>query len=145
VTLRALTLFLALAALLGCRQPIAVDTKSAKAIPAELAVEQLRELLPKAAFLGCGEPTISFMQDEITSWMIDDKGIEFRPKGKDPYRMSYSAIKGTQLNKVILSYEVRIFVGSPPNVERDFFRFNWRDEQQSREALEYFEALRQTR
>ncbi len=140
MTSRALALFLTLAALLGCHQPIAVDTTSAKAIPAEIAVEQLRELLPKAAFLGCGEPTVSFMQDEIKSWTIDNKGLAFHPKGKDPYRMAYSSMKGTQLTKVILSYEVRIFVG-----ERDFFRFNWREEQQSREALEYFEALRGAR
>jgi len=143
VSSRAAILLLAFAALAGCRQPIVVDTKAAQAIPSQIAVEQLRELLPKAAFLGCGEPTISFMQDDIKLWTIDEKGVEFRPKGKDPYRMSYSSMKGTQLTKVPLSYEVRIFVGSPPNVQRDFFRFNWRDEQQSRQALEYFEALRE--
>ena len=142
---RAAILLLALGALAGCRQPIAVDTKGAQAIPAQIAVEQLRELLPKASFLGCGEPTISFMQDEIQSWTIDGKGLEFLPKGKEPYRMTYSSIRGTQLTKVILSYEVRIFIGTPPHVERTFFRFNWRDEQISRKAMEYFEALREDR
>jgi hypothetical protein len=143
--LRDAGLVLALAALAGCRQPVPVDTRAAQAIPAEIAVEGLRDLLPKAVFLGCGEPTISFQQDEIKSWTIDEKGVEFRPKGKDPYRMPYSAIKETALTKVILSYEVRVFVGTPPAVGRDFFRFNWRDEQTSRRALEFFEALREAR
>jgi len=137
VTKRTAALLLGLAAVAGCHQPIVVDTKAAQTIPAEIAVEGLRDLLPKAAFLGCGEPTISFMQDDIKSWKIDDKGIEFQPKGKDAYRMPYSSIKGSQLTKVILSYEVRLFVS-----ERDFFRFNWREEQPSRRALEFFEALR---
>ena len=142
---RAAALFATLAILAGCRQPVVVDTRPAQAIPAEIAVEALRDLLPKAAFLGCGEPTISFQQNDITSWTIDEKGVEFRPKGKEPYRMLYSSMRGTELAKVLLSYEVRIFVGSPPNVQRDFFRFNWRDEQQSRRALEYFESLREDR
>jgi hypothetical protein len=140
VTARTSVLLLGLLAVAGCRQAITVDTKAAQTIPAEIAVEGLQDLLPKAAFLGCGEPTISFMQDEIKSWKVDDKGVEFQPKGKEPYRMAYSSIKGTQLTKVILSFEVRLFVG-----ERDFFRFNWREEQPSRRALEFFEALREAR
>jgi hypothetical protein len=145
VSSRAAALLLALAALVGCRQPVVVDTKAAQAIPAEIAVEGLRDLLPKAAFLGCGEPTISFMQDEIKGWTIDDKGVEFRPRRKEAYRMNYSSMKGIELSKVILSYEVRIFVGTPPNIQHDFFRFNWKEEQPSRRALEYFEALREDR
>ena len=138
---RAAAILLALAALASCRQPITVDTKAAEAIPTKIAIDGLRELLPKAAFLGCGEPTISFMQSDIKSWSIDEKGVEFHPKGKDPHRMLFSSMKGTELTKVILSYEVRIFVGT----QKDFFRFNWRDEETSRRAMEYFEALREDR
>jgi hypothetical protein len=142
---RVAALLLALAAVASCRTPVVVDTRAAQTIPAELAVEGLRDLLPKAVFLGRGEPAISFQQDEIKAWSIDDKGVEFRPKGRDPYRMRYSAVKGTELHKVLLSFEVRVYVGTPPNIQREFFRFNWRDEQTSRRALEYFEALREDR
>jgi hypothetical protein len=140
---RALVLLLLLAGL-GCRTAIPVDTKAAQAIPAALAIDGLRDLLPKASFLGCGEPTISFMKSDVKEWVINNKGVEFRTK-KDSYRLDFSRMRGTELTKVPLSYEVRVFVGAPPNVRKDFFRFNWTDEQTTRRAMEYFEALREDR
>src|SRR5205814_6221236 len=120
---------LALAALGSGREPIAVDTRNAASIPAEIALAGLRDLLPKALYLGCGEPTISFMQSDIKSWSIDEKGVGFQPKSTDPYRMPFSSMKGTELTKVPLSYEVRIRVGASGTPPKDFFRFNWREEE----------------
>jgi hypothetical protein len=143
MTPRAVVLLFLLAGL-GCRQAIPVDTKAAEAIPAAIAIDGLRELLPTASFLGCGEPTISFMKSDVKEWSIDDKGVEFRTK-KDSYRLVFAKMHGTELTKVPLSYEVRVFVGAPPNLRKDFFRFNWTDEQTTRRAMEYFEALREDR
>ena len=126
-----------LAALTGCREPIVVDTKTAAAIPAEIAISGLRELLPKAAYAGRGMPARSFAQNEIKGWSVDEKGVEFRTKTNDPHAFPYASIKGSELVKVPLSYEVKLSLGG-----QDYFRFTWKDEDSGRRAAEFFESLR---
>jgi hypothetical protein len=142
MTRKGLTLLLALAALSSCREAIPVDTQGAESIPAELAVAKLGELLPKAAYLSCTDPRVSFMQAEIRAWSLDEKGLEFRGPGKEPFRLAYSAIRGAELAKVLLSFEVRVYVVTPKDPRKDLFHFNWREEEAARRATELFEALR---
>ena len=138
-------LLLGLATLGSCREAIPVDTRIAEAIPAELAVVRLKELLEKAAYLSCTEPKASFMQSEIREWTVDQKGVEFRGPGKEPYRLPYSSLRGAELTKVLLSFEVRVYVDTPANPRKDLFRFNWRQEEPARRAVELFESLREDR
>ena len=49
--------------------------------------------------------------------------------------MLYASVKGTELARVPLSYEVRLFVGAAPEPQKDFFRFNWREEPTARRAM----------
>jgi hypothetical protein len=142
MTRKELVPLLALAALSSCRAEIPIDTQGAEAIPTELALAKLRELLPKAAYLSCTDPRVSLMQSEIRAWALDEEGLEFRGPGKEPFRLAYSAIRGAELAKVLLSFEVRVYVATPTDPRKDLFRFNWREEDPARRATELIEALR---
>ena len=145
MTPRPIALLLLAAGLGSCRDPIAVDTRAAEGIPSKIAIEGLRDLLPKASFLSCGEPRIEISRSEVTSWTVDDKGVELRTRRGTTHRLAFAAIRGTDLTKLPLSYELRVFAATPKEPRKDLFRFSWRDEEPARRSLEYFEALREDR
>ena len=145
MTTRAIALFLVLAGLTACREPIAVDTRAAEGIPSKIAIEGLRDLLPKAVYLSCGEPRVEISRSEITSWTVDEKGVELRTRTGVSHRLAFSSVRGTDLAKLPLSVELRIFVATAKVPRKDLFRFSWREEEPARRCLEYFEALREDR
>jgi len=142
---RATVLLAALAALNSCRQPIEIDTRAAEGIPAKIAIEGLRDLLPKAAYLSCGEPRVEISQSEVTSWTVNDKGVELLTKTRGSFQLAFSAVRGTDLAKLPLSFELRVFAETPKEPRKDLFHFNWREQEPARRATELFEALREDR
>jgi len=134
----------ALAGLLcaACRQPVAVDTSSAKFIPRELAVEKLKEFLPTADTLGCTVPKSSiWAREEVKEWKVDDKGVEYVVPGKETARFAYADITSTRLDRVTAYWQVRIFTPAQTNPKKDHFHFSWRSEQSAKTVVELFEAL----
>ena len=121
---------------------IPVDTKGAEAIPTEVAVAGLQELLPKAAYVSCTDPRVSFQQSEVLAWTVDQNGVEFRTRREEPFRLLWSGSRGAELARVPLSYEVRVFMATPTNPRQSLFHFNWKEEAPARRAVELFEALR---
>ncbi|HVR83989.1 MAG TPA: hypothetical protein VMU54_06725 [Planctomycetota bacterium] len=121
---------------------IPVDMQGAEAIPTEVALSGLQDLLPRAAYVSCTEPRASFLQSDVLAWTVDEKGLEFRTRREEPFRLLWSASRGAELARVPLSYEVRVFMATPTNPRVTLFHFNWRDEAPARRAAELFEALR---
>src|SRR5262245_12515610 len=114
----------------ACRQPVAVDTSSAKYIPRELAVQKLKELLPTADTLGSTVPkSVIWTRDEVKEWKVDDKGVEYGVPGKEPYKFTFAEITSTQMDRVTVYYQVRIFTPAQPNPKKDAFSFNFRSEE----------------
>ena len=145
VTARTATLLFVLAGLGSCREPIAVDTRAAEGIPSKIAIEGLRELLPKVVYLSCGEPRVEISRSQVAYWTVDGKGMELRTKAGVSHRLAFSSIRGTDLTELPLSFELRVFAATPKDPRKDLFRFSWRDVEPARRALEYFEALREDR
>jgi hypothetical protein len=145
MTRRAIALFLVLAGLGACRSPIAVDTRAAEGIPSKIAIDGLRELLPKASYLSCGEPRVELSRSQITSWMVDERGLALRTSAGVSHRLAFASVRGTELTELPLSFELRVFVETPKDPRKDLFRINWRDEAPARRCLEYLEALREDR
>ena len=145
MSVRAAALLLLLAASSSCRQEIAIDTRAAEGIPAKIAIAGLRDLLPKAVYLSCGEPRVEISQSEVTSWTVDEKGVELRTKLQATYRLAFSTMRGADLAKLPLSYQLRVFVQTPKDPHKEFIHLHWRDEESARRALELFEALREDR
>ena len=145
MTGRAFLLLLMLAALGACKQAIRVDTRAASSIPTEVAVSKLKELLPKAAFLSCNEPRATVAQTDIKAWTVDAKGFEFRTTRGESFRLAFSSIRGLELTKIPLSYELKVFAATPQDARKDLYRINWKEEAPARQSLELFEALREER
>jgi hypothetical protein len=145
MTVRASSLLLLLAGLSSCRQEIAVDTRAAEGIPSKIAIAGLRDLLPKAVYLSCGDPRVDISQSDVTSWTVDEKGVELRTKAQAACRLAFSTMRGTDLAKLPLSYQLRVFVQTSKEPKKDFLHLHWRDEEPARRALELFEALREDR
>ena len=145
MTRRTVALFLVLARLSSCREPIAVDTRAAEGIPSKIAIEGLRDLLPKTVYLSCGEPRVELSRSQVTSWRVDENGLGITTTAGVSHRLAFSSVRGTDLSELPLSFELRVFVATPKDPRKDLFRFSWRDVEPARRALEYFEALREDR
>jgi hypothetical protein len=121
---------------------IPIDTRGSAAIPTEVAVARLRELLPTAVYVGCTEPRVSFMKDDIQGWTVNEKGVEIRTRREEPFRLLWSDLRGAELMNVPLSYEVRVTMATPANPRKSLYRFSWKEEEPARRAVELLEALR---
>jgi len=132
---------LLLPALSSCA--IAIDTSAAASIPAEIAVAQLRGLLPTVAYFSCLTPQVTVDQIDIEGWTVDEKGLEIRTKEREPFKISWSESRGAEAVKIpLLRYEVRLFVADGDKPRKEHFHFNWKDEEPARKAAELLEALR---
>ena len=123
----------------SCTVPI--DPQAAS-IPADLALTKLKELLPKASYVSFLEPRVAVDQTEIRGWKVDSTGLEFQTSRKGPFRLAWTDCRGSELVKVPLRYELRVFASVQSNKRKDVLRINYRDENDARRAAELFEALR---
>jgi len=121
---------------------IPVDREAAESIPTDLAVSKLAELLPKAAYVKSLDPWVSVDQSDIKAWSVTKDGFEFRSSRKEPFRLLWSFSRGTEVSKVPLRYEVRLYAMVPGNARKAVYHFYWKDEAEARRAAELFEALR---
>ena len=127
----------------SCRHPIAVDTSAARLIPRDLAVEELRGVLAKAAFAACREPRAALERREIREWAVDSDGFEARLDGRPPVRAAFKDVTSAGLEQFGLLYRVLIFTAAHPGPREEFMRIHWSKEEPARRALELIEALRQ--
>jgi len=127
----------------GCRQPVVIDTSGAQFIPTPVALENLRTLLPTADVVGCRAPKAIHEQAEVKEWKVDAEAIEFRVSGQAPLRLVFSEISSTRLERLMNSWQVRVFTPAQPDPKKDHFYFTWwRSEESARRAIELIDALR---
>jgi len=128
----------------SCRQTMIVNTDSSEAIPSEIAVAKLRELLPTVDVVQCRSPQATIEHRELRDWKIDATGVGFQGQGKEPYRFQYSDIRSTEFARYSGGnpvFEVVLFISEGEPEPKDLFSFQWLDETGARKALELFEAL----
>ncbi len=127
----------------GCRQAVEIDTSGAQFIPTPVALEHLRAVLPTADVVGCTVPKAIHEQAEVKEWKIDAAAIELWVTGKAPLRLVFSEITSTRLERLMNSWQVRVFTPVQPGPKKDHFYFTWwRSEESARRALELIDALR---
>jgi hypothetical protein len=139
---RATVLVLLAIAAPACRQPMAIDTSGAKFIPAPVAVDNLRKLLPEAMVVGCTAPKAIFRQEEIKEWKIDAEAIEFHVEKQSPFRVAFAEITETRAEKLFGGFQVRLFTPASADPKKEHYSFNFRDEPPARRAAELIDALR---
>lgn len=137
---------IALFILASCVQTMKVNTEGSDAIPSEVAVSKLQELLPTVDFVKCRSPRATIEHEELKDWQIDATGVGFHGQGNDLYRFLYSDIRSTEFARVIGGkqpvYQVALYILEGDPEPKDMFRFNWTDDTRARKVLELFEALR---
>jgi hypothetical protein len=136
----------ALLALSSCRQTMKVNSEGAEAIPSEVAVSKLQEVLPTVDVVRCLSPRAAIEHEELEGWLIDATGVEFHGKATDPYSFQYSDIRSTEFARIVSGnlpvFQIALFISERGSEPKDLFRFTWADETRARRALELFEALR---
>ena len=136
----------ALLLLASCRQTMTINTESSAAIPSEVAVAKLQELLPTVDFVECRSPKAKIDHKELKEWKIDAISVGFHGQENAHYRFRYSEIRRTEFTRITAGsqpiFEVALFIPDEDRETTDLFRFNWLDEARARKALELIEALR---
>ena len=140
------TFAVALLLLASCRQTMKVNTEGSEAIPSEVAVAKLQDLLPTVDFVSCRSPKAKIEHEELKDLKIDATGVGFRGLDNNQYQFRYADIRSTEFTRIPNPgkpiYEVALFMMGGEPEPQDMFRFNWIDEARARKALELFEALR---
>lgn len=133
-------------AVAACRKtrPVDVDVTQAQDIPREIALSQLRELLPTAYYAGCTLPRERFRQRHIKEWVIDAAGVEVRPEDEDDetIRLAYARLTGARLDHRGRYFIVKLFTADQTEENTEHFAFAWREKEPAAQVLELFEALR---
>jgi hypothetical protein len=122
-------------------EPLQSDTSHAKLIPAEVAVANLREVLPTTEVVCVCPSGEQHAKARIRGWEIDGHSIGVRLRGADPLRWDYSEIGSLRLERSGRYFQVRVFDATG----RGLVHFAWQFETTARQVLELLEALRQKR
>lgn len=108
-------------------------------IPREVAVEQLRRLLPTCESLYCAAPSATLNPTKVTEWAIGDAELAFKDKS-DTYRLAYADITQVQLYKVgTKTFYARVFILGK---SKEHMYFRWLTEEPAKQAVELLEAVR---
>jgi hypothetical protein len=134
---------LALVGAAACREPIPVDPERSVHIPSEVAVAKLREVLPAAEVVVCTAPRSIWTGAEIAEWKIDEKRVEYVPRGKEPAGFSFADVTSMRLDRLGgTDFQVRVFTPAQANPKKDYIHFDYKSEERARQAYECLEALR---
>lgn len=112
-------------------------------IPREIAVGNLRTLLPTCAEVYCTLPKDTLKQSEIKEWVIGNDGFEIRPTKAKPIALNYADITSTRVEKSGTKYfYLKLFTTIQKDANKEHFYFMWPVEESARNAFQLFEAVR---
>ena len=144
-TLLLLTIILSLTACGRRAQPMDVDTTDAGSIPRSVALKEIQKLLPKAYMVVCNDPGTKVFQKHIEKWSWDSLGASFKLvaafKRPDPVQHLYDDV-----SKVDLLRSGKLFVVQTYSEKKEgkiHFQYWFTVEEEAKQVVELFEALRQ--
>jgi hypothetical protein len=111
-------------------------------IPREIAVGNLRTLLPTCAQVYCSLPKDTLNPNEIKEWVVGNDGFEIRPTKAKPIALNYADITQTRLEKSGSKFYVRLYTTVQRDPNKEHFSFLWASEESARSADQLFESLR---
>lgn len=142
--MRAWLVVVAAAAMLtaSCKKPLEYDSSGAQFIPTDLAVGELKELLPTSVSVRCSEPKVTAVTSKVTGWVVEADHLEFEVEEQGRCRLEFADITKLGLNRLNIFYEVRVHTTYEAREWKEHFRFSWKEEAPARRAVELLEALR---
>jgi hypothetical protein len=124
----------------ACRRREVLPPPPDAEIPREIAVQKLRDFLPKADEAVCRQPGDTLKQDEIAAWTVGNDGLEIARKKGEPLRLAYKEIRRSVLERSGRYYYVKLFTAYSET--REHWSFIWKDEEAAKRVAELFENLR---
>jgi hypothetical protein len=132
----------------ACKHKEQVSTEKEKTegkdIPREIAVGNLKLLLPRCTEVVCTLPKETLKASEIQLWNVGNDGFEVRPVKvrTQPLMLNYADITGTALEKVGKVVHVKLYSSVQRDGAKEHFYFVMASEEDGRNAIQLFEALR---
>jgi hypothetical protein len=128
----------------GCkRKAVPTDTSQASDIPKEVAVQHLKDLLPKAIQVLCTEPKDSLKPDEIRGYNVSLDGVEVVRGKERPLILLYRDIRLVQAATAgTKASACRIFTVRGRDSDKPHFEFLFLTIQQAQQMTELITALR---
>ena len=124
------------------RKPVAVDTTEAGDIPREVALQELRKLLPTTEYTYCSLPKDSLKPSEIRAWSVRSEAIEIDLGKAKPLTLVYREITDVKLELVGKYYTARVYTTVQPDKEKDHFQFLWKQEGPAKSVVELLTSLK---
>ena len=123
--IRSLIVLAALAALApACRKKEQLNVPKEE-IPREIAVGNLRTLLPTCAQVYCTLPKDTLNPNEIKEWVVGNDGFEIRPTKAKPIALNYADITETRLEKSGSKFYVKLYTTVQKDPAKEHFHFLW--------------------
>lgn len=141
-SLFALACLALLAASCRKKQVLEKPPEGANAIPREVALSELRAVLPTAEAIYCTLPKDSWKPSEIKEWVIEADHVELRFRKGDPLRFAYSELTKIMTGKDKSFFYAFLYTEAQKDPNREHFSFGWRNHETAKQAVELFEALR---
>lgn len=125
------------------RKAVPTDTSQASDIPKEVAVQHLKDLLPKSTTVYCTEPKDSLKPDEIRGYNVSLDGVEVVRGKERPLIFLYRDIRLVQAATAgSKGAACRIFTVRGRDSDKPHFEFLFLSLQQAQQMTELVTALR---
>lgn len=112
-------------------------------IPREIAVGNLRTLLPTCTEVYCTLPKDTLKQSEIKEWKVGNDGFEIVPTKAKPIALNYADIIQTRVEKSGTKYfYLKLYTTVQREPNREHFYFMWPVEESAKNAYLLFESVR---
>lgn len=121
------------------REELAVPKED---IPREIAVGNLRTLLPTATEVYCTLPKDTLKQSEIKEWVVGNDGFEIRPTKAKPIALNYADITQAKVEKSGSRFYAKLYTTVQKDPAKEHFYFLWTVEERAKEAVQFFDVVR---
>lgn len=129
-------------AVIACRKKEIMPPPPSEDIPREIALSNLKTLLPNATEVYCTLPKDTLKQSEIREWVVGNDGFTIVPHKAKPLSLNYADILQTRLEKSGTKFYVKLFTSVQREPNREHFYFVWMTEESAKAADQIFTSLK---
>jgi len=126
----------------ACRKKEIMPPPPQEDIPREIAVNNLKTLLPTSLEVYCTLPKDTLKPSEIREWVVGNDGFEIRPTKAKVIAINYADILQTRLEKSGSKFYVKLFTTVQREPNREHVTFVWSTEDSAKTADQIFTSLR---
>ena len=130
-----------LLSVMACRKKEIIPAPPPEDIPREVAVNNLKLLLPSSLEVHCTIPKETLKSTDIQEWVVGNDGFDIRTKKGKSIALTYTDIQSTRLEKSGGKFHLKLFTSVQKEANREHFTFIWATEDNANTADQIFTAL----